>query len=923
MWEIYAYGNIETLWLVFNGVAMLMNSDDYFGLIRVIALFAFLAIFVATLTTGRFEGLKWFMSMMIMYMVMFVPRVEVVLVDRLALDAPRNIANVPIGLAFFGHATSKIGDFLTRSFEAVYAGPDTLRYGNSGLLFGHKIIENALLAEFVSSGLERNLNRFYRDCALYDLSDGTINADTLKNASLSSGGMWAVLAGTNNARLTIYNNAVTGCRDAYNRLTADITGDLPSVFEKVGQILNPQRPAAVASALFQGQLVDTNQVYVNVATTADAIMRQALVVNSFKKNGAFTAVEMNDPAATMLNLSTAQTILHTKNAYRTMADVMKETLPLIRNTIEVIIYAVFPFTFLMLLLPIGTALMALKAFVTTLMWLQLWAPLYAILNMVMTTRTGQTLPAKMNGNNLSLDTVSSMANVIMTEMDIAGYMVISIPIIAMMIVKGGEMALTSVASHLTQPSQGAAMQTAGGITSGVLAYNKVDTNKHDTVPISRSGDGFAETVGAQGAVRFTRSGELVGAQMYQSTVGATAQTGFAVSRGLERAASSSLDSGYSSLRRAQETQSGGRTSSTDFDYGNSIEGRTMSSLTEKIQKSVKNATGREISTQQAQDLAYGFSAGIGGQGSSRTSSGSGVPASPAGLAATVVMKALGVRAGLDVSGKESQQEREALSRIEQEVKDILRSHDISSSKALVDTIRKTESYQELQASRSDDAVAAEANFRKSDSLRDQASSAASASASGTVDQINNFVASGVIRINGPEDMKRFRDDPRALEEAIVKGLSGRLAESPFQAVVQQRNPQLFERLESGHSALAAEHKENMSSVGNFSEKIGPVGQVSDRGRTEYQSGVKDSEVGQLRNAGVRISAERGNQNDEIGGNVSSSLDGPDSAAGKISERANVAVEGIERDGIGAAGLVSKAKRAISSVTSQKDDDEQK
>ena len=37
MFEIYAYGNVDTLTGVFNAIAAIMGGDDYFGLIKTVA----------------------------------------------------------------------------------------------------------------------------------------------------------------------------------------------------------------------------------------------------------------------------------------------------------------------------------------------------------------------------------------------------------------------------------------------------------------------------------------------------------------------------------------------------------------------------------------------------------------------------------------------------------------------------------------------------------------------------------------------------------------------------------------------------------------------------------------------------------------------------------------------------------------------
>ena len=40
MFEIYAYGNVDTLTGVFNAIAAIMGGDDYFGLIKTVAVTA-------------------------------------------------------------------------------------------------------------------------------------------------------------------------------------------------------------------------------------------------------------------------------------------------------------------------------------------------------------------------------------------------------------------------------------------------------------------------------------------------------------------------------------------------------------------------------------------------------------------------------------------------------------------------------------------------------------------------------------------------------------------------------------------------------------------------------------------------------------------------------------------------------------------
>ena len=84
---------------------------------------------------------------MLVYHVMFLPKVDVVIVDKLGSQPPVAVGNVPIGVAFFGHYTSKVGDVMTRFFETAFQVipatnaqlPSELAYQKNGVMFGNRL----------------------------------------------------------------------------------------------------------------------------------------------------------------------------------------------------------------------------------------------------------------------------------------------------------------------------------------------------------------------------------------------------------------------------------------------------------------------------------------------------------------------------------------------------------------------------------------------------------------------------------------------------------------------------------------------------------------------------------------------------------------------------------------------------------------
>jgi hypothetical protein len=120
IWEIYTYGNGEFLAMIFNGIVALLGDSNFTTLMRLAGIFGLMWV---SLKSALFRGpvewtyLIWFV---LIYGVLFVPKVDVLIVDRLENNQPRVGANVPWGLGTFAGATARIGDWFTRKSWVAY-----------------------------------------------------------------------------------------------------------------------------------------------------------------------------------------------------------------------------------------------------------------------------------------------------------------------------------------------------------------------------------------------------------------------------------------------------------------------------------------------------------------------------------------------------------------------------------------------------------------------------------------------------------------------------------------------------------------------------------------------------------------------------------------------------------------------------------
>jgi len=358
MFEIYAYGNVDTLTGVFNAIAAIMGGADYFGLIKTVAITGVLvAAFAGLFTPGRFHGWGWFIGFMLVYQVMFLPKVDVVIVDKLGSQPPVAVGNVPIGVAFFGHYTSEVGDVMTRFFETAFQViPDTnaqlpteLAYQKNGVMFGDRLIQAIRGATIDDPQLRTDMIAYVYNCTLYDLQDGTIDPATFAQST----DIWSLMANPNPARFSTYGNPVQvdTCPNVYTQLANHLPPEVARVRALLAFQLNPSLDPSLLTGVIDGQI---EQAYAKtqIATAAQGaadLLRQNILINLVQDTSSLAGQKLNDPAAVMLATARANATASTNASFLTMGRIAAEALPMVRNVIEAVIYAVFPFVFLLFL----------------------------------------------------------------------------------------------------------------------------------------------------------------------------------------------------------------------------------------------------------------------------------------------------------------------------------------------------------------------------------------------------------------------------------------------------------------------------------------------------------------------------------------------------------------------------------------------
>jgi len=523
IWEIYTYGSGAFLATIFNGVVALMGANDFVTLMRLAGIFGLMWVTIkAALYKGPVEWtyLIWFVMI---YGVLFVPKVDVVIVDRLDNNQTRVVANVPWGLGVFAGVTSRIGDWFTRGTEAVTSLPDDLRYQRNGVVFGSTLVEAASRFEITDGRFMANMSEFMRQCVFYDILLRRYTWTDLLEAEDT----WEFIRDNTSpiSRAFAYTAAdgtrtILTCRNgAQNQLSNDWETEIDRASRLYGVRFNPGLTMSDAAAKLLADLPVSYDYLAGISRAGGDIIRANMMANLFRRAFGSAAAEANADAAAQ-DFALAQAEQQQYTTYAVMGKLAAKLLPLLKSIYEGLLYGMFPFLFLVFMLPIGVKIFL--AYLKNIVWLQLWAPLYAILNLLMTLYaqgSSTAAAAQLGGQALSLATHSGLATANADVAIIAGYMGLSIPLIAYGLVSGGQMALSQLAAQIGAVAQVAANQASASASTGNINLANIGaykTGMFQNVTSPTMDFGRARTFDEHGgAITHTLGGRAVRQQFHQ------------------------------------------------------------------------------------------------------------------------------------------------------------------------------------------------------------------------------------------------------------------------------------------------------------------------------------------------------------------------------------------------------------------------
>jgi conjugal transfer mating pair stabilization protein TraG len=625
-YTVYTFSNSDALSGLFNAVAAMVNANGFSGAIAAAIICGFCAGLLAMVfARDRLAGPRWLLSVTLIMTVLFTPRASVQLVDTVGAQPPVVVDNVPWGLAALAGVTTSMGNTLTRLYETAFqvlppasnaAIPDSMNYSRAGMMFGARAIKASRRLRFTDPVTRSNMANFITNCTVYDIGQGFIDVNQFYR---SGADLWALMATTNRARFAVYNDGITTdaypCPTVYANLNARMTSATEEMMTQLGGELFPRArqldgtvDGALARTLIEPVLSEAYaKAKIGTAVASGAlIVRQNAIINSIQEASFLTSQQSNDPSAALIQQANAQALVQMNAAGVNKFMIATESLPLFRNSVEAIMYAIFPLIILLSLVFGGIAAIELwRHYVLVLVWLGLWAPLYAVVNYFATLAGFRNLAAASFNGGVTAFLNPSSANSIysgsVNAMAITGELALAVPVIASAIVFGLMKMTGSLSGGLASAAKsadvGANTASTGNFASGNVNMDKLSLDSQYSSPLMRSTSSIYGTQTKEGnQYRFsenTGSASVSVSSLESQAKTATEQSTQAkqTAQNFERQASESTAASLNQALAASRSSSSGTTSGIGSRAGEtSSAARQMQSM-DKIVNNVAKELG--------------------------------------------------------------------------------------------------------------------------------------------------------------------------------------------------------------------------------------------------------------------------------------------------------------------------------------------
>jgi len=613
VWTIYG----GDMWRqVFNGVVTVIGTDTYSTLKRIVGLFGVLGVmFSFVKSRNPMVFANWLAIFFLITSVLLVPKRSVQILDVTDPAAVYEVDNVPAGLAFIAGLSTSTGFAMTRLYEYTLSRPDSLTYTKSGMLFGSQIVAQTTDFRSQNPQLSQMLTDYVENCVVGDI---LLNNKYTVSQLLNSTDPLTLITDNPSPLRGLYQDTGGGRQFITCQQAAAVIKTLIGADVRVGGTTWHALATRVFGSRVSGDTLLANAMdesynfFYAGGLSASQIMRNN-ITNAAIRDGWKGFAARSSDTANLLNLATESSLTKQRISWGAGGVIAARTLPMFQSLMMLVLIALFPLVIALALVNHGIfGMNTLKLYAGGFVYFQMWPIMFAILNSLanfyLQTKTGATALVLANQDQVALQH-SDAAN-------IAGYLSMSIPVLAFFLTKGAasvaSQAVGGVMSSSAFATGGQASTTADGNWSfNNMSMDNVSANKFDTNMMRRSGSQGFQT-GNNSMVTQTADGhtvvdtsQAISNLPVSMRLSSLASSGFSEqARQAQQQAQSSLDgynhsvtSGFQQMN--QLTQQSGNSDSTTQGSDSSV-ATSVSRGASKMQSAVESyAKSHNVSEQQA------------------------------------------------------------------------------------------------------------------------------------------------------------------------------------------------------------------------------------------------------------------------------------------------------------------------------------
>ncbi|ENT1353286.1 conjugal transfer protein TraG [Neisseria gonorrhoeae] len=727
-------GNGEAVRAVFNGVATISGSTMMGGAMQAAALFGFLVtLAVAVFKLDLKDNFSYLFVVLFCWMGMMVPKTTVLITESGGYGytgRQYTVGNVPVGLAYMGYFVSSFGQSITRKAEQVNHLPDDLNYSRTGMLFGTRLMENIREARIPDAQLTQDWALFMYQCSFFDMNlYHFYNVQDLAQ----SADILATLTHTNQALFTNVSQIASrrGNMLQYNGKSKTMTCNeaAKELKDRTRFYSKNYLPGYIADRVFAG--LGTNSAGINRVNALVTLgnssfqylldnarfdtlknIEQAAMVEVIRQAGIINGQRNRNPAAVQQAFAQVQARNQYIAAQKTGSSMASWNLPLIRSAAEAILIGLFPFVMILAMLGGIMAFRLLSFYMMSMLWIQLWAPVASIINMIMTMNAKRLFSVEAANGVITPGTGDTLLMAAADAQAAAGAAMWLIPVIAGALAMGGRSLMNGMmgmTSSAKSTGEAAGSQVgSGNYSAGNMNYNNSNANKHSLNPVYTDPQMMTAQSAAGTSWRNMATGDSR-AQMRNSSFGVSSQSQISQSESYSKAADRAETSAQQWQASFRESVSQGNANRLAFatnygmdrsaseGYGMGLDAAESRKLSYVIDQGKKIAQKFGVTNTSAVISAIAAGLGISGNTGSSTK-------------AQNIKNALGAKGDLGWSGK-SQNTDQMVAEIGESIEAGKR-QGISFDSNFTDKVSQSEAYKVALNSGNSLAQTAEANYSK-------------------------------------------------------------------------------------------------------------------------------------------------------------------------------------------------------------------